>query len=117
MVAGIGTDIIEIERIERALRLDGFAERVFTPSEIEYCGIGRNRAGRFAGRFAAKEAVAKSLGGGLSWRDVEILSDVSGSPVVRLSGRAASVAAGKRVLVSISHCRSYAAANAVAVID
>jgi len=116
MITGVGTDIIEVSRIERALaHRDGFAARVFTPAEREYCVSGGNPAQRFAGRFAAKEAVAKSLGAALSWRDVEILADQAGKPVVRLLNGAAESAAGRRVIVSISHCRSYAVAHAIAL--
>ena len=118
MIVGVGTDIIEVSRIKRALEhRDGFAERVFTPAEREYCLSGGNHIQRFAGRFAAKEAVAKSLGTSLAWRDVEILPGESGEPLVKMRGRAALLADGRRIVVSISHCRSYAVAHAVAVSD
>ena len=118
MIAGIGTDIIEVSRIRRALeRRNGFAFRVFTPAEREYCLAGGDSSQRFAGRFAAKEAVAKSLGTSLSWQDVEILAGESGKPIVRLMNGAAEIAAGRRILVSISHCRSHAVAYAMAVSD
>ncbi|MHB0912321.1 MAG: holo-ACP synthase [Armatimonadota bacterium] len=111
MITGIGTDIIEIERIERAMeRHKSFALRIFTPKEIEYCLAAASPGERFAGRFAAKEAVGKALGRSLSWLDVEILPDEQGRPIVRL---AAPV--GCTVMVSISHCRSYAVAYAVAI--
>lgn len=116
MITGIGTDIIEVSRIRRALeRHKAFAERVFTPAECDYCLSVGNKYERFAGRFAAKEAVAKSLGASLSWRDVEILPDEKGRPVVRLLNQASALAQGRRILVSISHCRSYAVACAIAV--
>jgi len=118
MITGIGTDIIEVSRIRRALELtDRFAARVFTAAEREYCMLGRRPALRFAGRFAAKEAVAKSLGTGLSWSDVEILADASGGPIVRFLNEAAALIGDRRVIVSISHCRSYAVAYAVAMSD
>lgn len=118
MVTGVGTDIVEVSRIERALsRGNGFAARVFTAAEQEYCLSGGRPIQRFAGRFAAKEAVAKSLGAHLSWRDVEVLADESGKPVVRLLNGAAELAGGRKVYVSISHCRTYAVAHAVAVSD
>ncbi len=118
MITGVGTDIIEISRIRQAIdRRETFVERVFTTAEIEICRPGGNFAQRFAGRFAAKEAVAKALGTSLSWLDVEILSEPSGKPVVRLLGQAAEVANGRSVLVSISHCHEYAVAHAVAVLD
>lgn len=118
MITGVGTDIIEVSRIRRALEhRDSFAERVFTPAEREYCLSVGDAAERFAGRFAAKEAVAKSLGTSLSWQDVEILADESGKPNVRLLNKALAVSNGCRVLVSISHCRSHAVAYAVAETD
>lgn len=116
MITGVGTDIIEVSRIKRALaRRPGFAARVFTDAEREYCLSGGKPEDRFAGRFAAKEAVAKSLGTSLSWRDVEILADPSGKPTVRLLNGAAESFGGGNIMVSISHCRSYAVAYAVAV--
>lgn len=114
MIRGVGTDIIEISRIRKAVAKKGFTGRVFTPAERRYCESASNPDYRFAGRFAAKEAVAKSLGVSLSWQEVEILPDSAGKPEVRLHGRAVAAAAGIRILVSISHCRSYAVASAVA---
>ncbi len=116
MITGIGADIIEVSRIRQAVeRRGGFVQRVFTPVEAAYCLSKSNWAERFAGRFAAKEAVAKCLGLSLCWHDVEILSDQSGRPVVTLTNRAAEAAAGGRVLLSISHCRSHAVAFATLV--
>ncbi len=118
MITGVGTDIIEVSRIKRALdHRDGFAARTFTPAEREYCLSGGNPAQRFAGRFAAKEAVAKSLGTRLAWHDVEILADERGKPVVTLSNKAAALSRGRRIVVSISHCRTYAVAHAIATSD
>lgn len=118
MITGVGTDIIEVSRIKRALEnRDRFAERTFTAAERDYCISGGAPAQRFAGRFAAKEAVAKSLGTRLAWHDVEILADQHGRPVVKLSNKAAELAGMRRVMVSISHCRSYAVAHAIAVTD
>lgn len=118
MVTGVGTDIIEVSRIRESLaRHPGFRDRVLTPAEREICSSGGDPAERVAGRFAAKEAVAKALGRSLSWQDVEILSDERGCPVVGLRGKALEVAAGRKVLVSISHCHSHAVAYAVAVLE
>lgn len=118
MIMGIGTDIIEVGRIERAMtRSPRFCTRVFTPAEREYCMSCNNPAQRFAGRFAAKEAVAKCLGSSLSWLDVEILSDDNGGPVVKLLNKANCLANGRKVMVSISHCHAYAVACAIAVAD
>lgn len=118
MIIGIGTDIIEVDRIERAMRRSPrFCARVFTPAEQEYCMSCNIPAQRFAGRFAAKEAVAKCLGSSLSWLDVEILSDDNGSPVVKLLNRASLIGYRRKVMVSISHCHAYAVACAIAVAD
>ena len=112
MIDGIGIDIIEIERVAKAVANARFRQRVFTDAEREYCD-GATNAERYAGRFAAKEAVAKALGIGLNWRDVEILCGDAGAPRPRLHGQAAERLGGRRLLVSISHCRTYAVAQAI----
>lgn len=118
MVTGVGTDIIEVDRIrENIERHPRFCERILTAAERVICANGGDPAQRVAGRFAAKEAVAKALGRSLSWQDVEILSDEHGCPVVRLIGKALEIADGRRVMVSISHCHSHAVAYAIAVLE
>ena len=114
MIDGIGIDIIELDRIAEAIRRERFRLRVFTEAEREYCD-GCDGPERYAGRFAAKEAVAKALGIVLSWRDVEILHTATGAPRVRLHGRAAEALGERNLLLSISHCRSYAVAEALVV--
>ncbi len=115
-ILGIGTDIIEIQRIAESVeRTKGFAERVFTESELRYCRGKRSCAAHLAGRFAAKEAVAKAIGQSLSWQDVEILKSDNGKPSVRLMGKAKLLASGCGVMVSISHSRYYATATAILV--
>ncbi|AEG59047.1 holo-ACP synthase [Desulforamulus ruminis] len=117
---GIGTDIIEIERIELAISRSGqqFLDRVFTPAEQEYCG---GKIYCLAGRFAAKEAILKALGTGLRglrWTNIEVLPNYQGKPEVRLSGGALEMAEAmeiSKILVSISHDRGRAVAFAVAV--
>ncbi|MDH7569374.1 MAG: holo-ACP synthase [Armatimonadota bacterium] len=117
MVDGIGTDIVETARVERAIqRTRGFLQRVFTETEISYCQKHTaQQYQHFAGRFAAKEAVIKALGRGVPWRDIEITNDERGKPLCTLHGKAAEVAAGRRILVSISHCEAYSTACAVAL--
>lgn len=116
MVTGVGADIIEVTRIRDSLeRHPSFRSRVLTSGEQEICFSGGDPAERVAGRFAAKEAVAKALGRSLRWLDVEVLSDGEGAPVVHLANGAESAAAGRRVMVSISHCRTHAVAYAVAL--
>jgi holo-[acyl-carrier protein] synthase len=114
-VAGIGVDLLEIERMERALeRHPRLAERLFTASERKYAAA-RARPGRhLAARFAAKEAVVKALGlsGGFGLGEVEVIAGTP--PTVRLSGRAAEVAGERRIDISLTHSRDSAAAVAVA---
>ena len=113
----VGVDLIEIERIRRALdRYDGFRERCFTEAERAYCDGKPNPAQHYAGRFAGKEAVGKALGCGVhfTWREIEIVGRPK--PGVVLSGRtkawAERVGAG-RIELSMTHSRELAAAIAV----
>jgi holo-[acyl-carrier protein] synthase len=114
-VAGIGIDLLEIDRMERALeRHPRLAERIFTAAEREYAAA-RARPGRhLAARFAAKEAVVKALGmsGGFGLREVEVVAGEP--PTVRLRGRALELAAGREIEISLTHSRDNAAAVAVA---
>lgn len=119
---GVGTDIIEIDRVRQAIERGGrrFLERVFTKAERGFCDARRDRFSCYAARFAAKEAVLKALGSGLAgcrWVDVEI-SRVGGSrPEVLLQGGAAALAKKKgieAVLISLSHDHDKAVAFAVA---
>jgi len=114
-----GVDIIEIERIQRAVsRWDGrFLNRVYTSAEQFLC---RGRVPELAVRFAGKEAISKALGTGLvgvSWREMEILSDARGKPLVKLHGRAEARAAELGLAdfaISLAHSREYAVASVVA---
>jgi holo-[acyl-carrier protein] synthase len=110
---GVGIDLIEIERVERALeRRPRLAERRFTPDELAYAR-GRARPGRhLAARFAAKEAVIKALGGGLPPRQIEVVSGEP--PTVRLHGQAAEAAGDAEIAISLTHSRESAAAVAIA---
>lgn len=120
----VGVDIIELDRIGRAVRRHGdrFLARIYTPAELAYC---RGRAAELAVRFAAKEAVSKALGVGLSsissqgigWQEVEILADPRGKPLVHLTGRAQALAAEQGLrswAISLSHGRDHAIAFVVA---
>lgn len=123
MIIGIGLDVVEVERIARALARHGgrFGWRLFSPREQAYCRRGgpRQEAARFAARFAAKEALVKALGTGFTggaWRDIEVAHDRAGGPRLCLSGEWASRAADAgvtRVLVSLTHTRQYAAAQVI----
>ena len=114
----VGVDIIEIARIERAIARWGerFLRRVYTEAEL---GLSHNRAPALAVRFAAKEAVMKTLGTGIEgigWQEIEILSNAQGKPWVRLQGRAQSRAQKlglEELDISLSHSREYALASVV----
>lgn len=114
MSSGVGIDLLEIERMERALRrYPRLAARVFTEAERDYAAA-RARPGRhLAARFAAKEAVVKALGlrGGFGLGEIEVVAGEP--PTVRLTGRAAEAAAGRQVEVSLTHSRDFAAAVAI----
>lgn len=123
-VLGIGTDIIECPRIAQMIErhAEQFIQRVFTPHETQYCQARKQATQHFAGRWAAKEAVLKALGTGwirgISWRDVEVRTESSGKPTILLHGGAKAAADAQgiaEVLISISHCRTYATAYAIAV--
>lgn len=123
MIAGIGVDIIEVERIQGAYdrHNDAFLSRIYTPDEIQYCWDGAHPFQRFATRFAAKEAVLKALGvgwqKGTSFRDVVVNIDDLGAPSVNLSGRSSAIAEQQSITtihLSLSHDTSYAIAQAVA---
>lgn len=122
MILGIGTDIIEIARIREMVERHGdhFVNRCYTTKEVEYAERHRDSAIRFAGRWAAKEAVVKVLGTGfvrgITFHDVEIISLHTGQPAVKLSGEAGRIANEmgiKEILVTISHAREYATATAI----
>ena len=114
MKSGVGIDLLEIERMERALqRYPRLEARVFTQAERDYAAT-RARPGRhLAARFAAKEAVVKALGlsGGFGLAEIEVVAGEP--PTVRLAGRAAEAAGGRRVEVSLTHSRDFAAAVAI----
>lgn len=117
-MVNIGIDIIEIERINKAMEKKNFLKRIFTESEIEYIIKKGNKAETVAGLFAAKEAVSKVLGTGISkisWTDIEVQHEKSGKPTIELKNNAKIIALDngiKKVMISISHCKTYAVANA-----
>jgi len=114
----IGIDIIEIARIQRAVNRWGesFLHRVYTEPELRLC---RKKPSSLAARFAGKEAVMKALGTGtkgISWKEIEILAEPSGKPVVYLRGKAQGKADDlslDKLAISLSHSKEYAIAFAV----
>lgn len=121
MIKGIGIDIIEIDRIAKAIDRKGglFIERLFTRNEQPPAPdttsetTAKYLATYYAGRFAAKEAVVKALGTGfrgITWLDIEILNDNLGKPCVTLSPEIAKSFDHPQLLITISHCKSYASA-------
>ncbi|MCG8482690.1 MAG: holo-ACP synthase [Clostridia bacterium] len=125
MIVGIGTDIIEIDRIRSAMSKSehSFLKRVFSEQEIKYYKMNHYNISSVAGGFAAKEAVMKALGTGLrgfKLIDIEILRDDLGKPFVVLHNHADRIAKEKAIQIihlSISHCQQYATAYAVAEKD
>lgn len=115
-----GVDLIEVARIEEVVARHGkhYLERIYTPAELEQCG---RRAESLAGRFAAKEAVAKALGcgiGDVTWKEIEVLGDEQNAPSLFLHGAAERKAREQGLgtwSVSISHTQSHALALVVAV--
>jgi holo-[acyl-carrier protein] synthase len=123
-ILGIGTDIVECLRIAQMIERHGdlFINRVFTPRETEYCLARKASTQHFAGRWAAKEAALKAMGTGwtreIRWVDVEIRNDDSGRPTIALGGAARELCEQlglAEMLISISHCRHYATAYALAL--
>jgi holo-[acyl-carrier protein] synthase len=123
-VIGIGTDIIECERIARMLlqHRDSFLRLVFTDLENQYCSGNKNSNQHYAGRWAAKEAVLKALGtgwiSGISWTDVEVVNQSGGKPIINLHNNTNEIAKNlgiNEIQISITHCESYAVAFAIAL--
>ena len=122
MVLGLGTDLIEIERIQASMDRFGerFLERVFTAEEIAYCRRKKQPAESLAARFAAKEAGAKALGTGISrgisWKEIEVTRKMGERPMLHFNGRAgelAEVMGVRRVQLTLSHSRNLAIAVVV----
>jgi len=123
-IVGIGTDIVECLRVGRMIEAHGelFLLRVFTEREVCYCQSRQRATEQFAAHWAAKEAILKCLGlpwrRGLSWTDMEVRIEASNRPKVMLCGAAKDIAQNQRIsdiLLSMSHCRAYATAHAIAV--
>jgi len=126
MIVSVGVDLIEVERVRRALEDakigQRFRRRVYTEKEIEYCeGKERGKYESYAGRFAAKEAVMKALGRGwgskVSWLDIEALPSPGGKPELYLHNKTAVLARQRGIhhwSLSITHTGRYAMAYVIA---
>ena len=121
MIIGIGTDLVEVSRIEKLIQeSNGFKERVFSKSEISYCESGKNRFERNAARFAAKEAFAKALGigifGGIPMNAISVIHGENQRPEIKIDptfeGQIPILSEAK-VLLSISHTAAHAIAFVV----
>lgn len=113
MILGIGVDIIEIDRVKKAIKNQRFMDKIYTQKEIEFF---KNNPYSLSGNFAAKEALAKALGTGFSGidpKEIEVLRDEKGSPFINLYNKALSIAKSKnlsKIHISISHNNSNAIA-------
>ncbi len=113
MIYGSGIDIIEVERISKAVKKWGkdFLEHVFTKEEIEYSQNRHDPSQHLAARFAAKEAVLKAFGDNahITWKDIQIFKDKNGKPICVYKDKRFK----KKILISISHTKNYAVASAI----
>ena len=120
MIVGIGNDIIEIERIEKAISKEGFKNKVYTQKELENIKKRGDRVETYAGIFSAKEAISKAIGTGVrefSLTDLEILNDDLGKPYVAVSEKLDKIIKDKKenyqIEISISHSKKYAIAMVI----
>ena len=119
-----GTDIIEISRIKDSIEKSGekFLNLIYTPKEIEYCESKKNaKFYHYAGRFAAKEAIFKAVSGllkdkyDISWHNAEVINDKNGNPKIEF--RKINFKNIESIDISISHCKEYAVANVVVIVN
>lgn len=119
-----GIDLVDCPRIDEMINRHGrrFVDRVFTAAEQAYADANKDRVEKFAGRFAAKEAILKLMGTGwrgkIAWTDIEVVNNAAGQPEVTLNGEVKKIADGfgiKHISVSITHTANFAIASAVAL--
>ena len=122
MIVGIGNDIIEIERIEKAISKEGFKNKVYTQRELKNIKKRGDRVETYAGIFSAKEAISKAIGTGVrefSLTDLEILNDDLGKPYVVVSEKLDKIIKSKKedyqIEISISHSKKYATVVAMVI--
>lgn len=123
MIYGLGTDIIEVERVKKQLdKVSGLKEKLFTLYETRYCESKRHSEQHFAARFAAKEAFFKALGtgwrNGLAYNEIEVHNNELGKPEIKLYGKSKEFATKeniKTIHISISHIKNIA--NAIVILE
>ena len=118
MIIGLSIDIVEIHRISAALQdTQGMKQKVFTAQEISFCSKRKHEFQHFGGRFAAKEAAAKALGGKPEFwfKNIEVLNKESGEPYLKFSGKAQKTYSNLEcnIIISISHSENYGVATAI----
>ena len=121
MIYGIGNDIIEVDRIKKAInKNNGFKEKVFSENEIDICEKKANKYQSYAARFAAKEAFMKAYGtgwdDGISWKEIEIINQENGKPILKLLNKTNEIVNLKQnfsFYVSLSHLKDYAIAQVI----
>ena len=120
MIIGIGTDITEVPRIAKSIEKDGFKEKVFSKTEINYCESKTHKAENYAARFAAKEAFFKALGtgwrGGMAFNEVEVVNDELGKPSINLIGKTAEAVSARKIKIihiSLSHIKEISMATVI----
>ncbi|MDA3884992.1 MAG: holo-ACP synthase [Candidatus Delongbacteria bacterium] len=123
MIFGIGTDIIQVERVKKSIEtIPGFTEKIYTAHEIKYCNSKKNKYEHFAARFAAKEAFFKAIGtgwrGGLAFSEIEVNNDELGKPSFMLYGKSKEFSESNNFInvhLSITHIKDLA--QAFVIID
>ena len=124
MIIAHGIDLVDFPRIEELINRhsERFISRVFTATEQAYADSNKNRIEKYAGRFAAKEAILKLIGTGwrgkIAWTDIEVVNNISGQPLVTLDGEVKKIAEKlgiTQISISITHTANFAIASAVAL--
>ena len=117
MIAGVGIDLVEIDKMAASVESEAYLHKVFTEAEIEECKTAVHSAERFAGKFAAKEAFMKAIGKGIRqglwFNQIEVLNEATGAPYIQVNADLKSLlneCGVKKIHVSVTHTRSTAAA-------
>jgi len=120
VIIGVGTDIVDVERMKKSVENNAFKEKVFSKHEIAYCESRVNKEESYAARFAAKEAFFKALGtgwrGGMGFDEVEVINDELGKPELNLIGEAAKTRMERKIKnihLSLSHTKTMACATVI----